>query len=120
MAVAVIVGIIFATFLTLVVVPTMYSVVDDVTDWFRRHYLHPSHGESVVSYPSEGYGAGSSEDQTGSGSPVPPKDTSPDRGTPGSGEVAEEAVPILRRSGEGAGPVRRQTPGSADPEPGMA
>ena len=36
MAVAVIVGIIFATFLTLVLVPVLYSVVDDVARFFRR------------------------------------------------------------------------------------
>ena len=38
MAIAVIVGIIFATFLTLVVVPVMYSLVDDVSGWFQRHF----------------------------------------------------------------------------------
>ena len=36
MAVAVIVGIIFATFLTLVLVPVLYSVVDDLSRFFRR------------------------------------------------------------------------------------
>ena len=36
MAVAVIVGIIFATFLTLVLVPVMYSLVDDLVRIFRR------------------------------------------------------------------------------------
>ena len=36
MAVAVIVGIIFATFLTLVLVPVMYSLVDDLVGLFRR------------------------------------------------------------------------------------
>jgi hypothetical protein len=40
MAVAVIAGILFATFLTLVLVPVMYSLVDDVSDFFRRHYTH--------------------------------------------------------------------------------
>ncbi len=39
MAIAVIAGIIFATFLTLILVPVMYSIVDDATDWFRRHFL---------------------------------------------------------------------------------
>jgi hypothetical protein len=43
MAVAVIAGILFATFLTLVLVPVMYSLVDDVSGFFRRHYTH--HGE---------------------------------------------------------------------------
>jgi len=38
MAIAVIVGIIFATFLTLIVVPVMYSLVDDVSGWFRIHF----------------------------------------------------------------------------------
>ena len=38
MAIAVIAGIIFATFLTLIVVPVMYQVVDDIGRFFRRHY----------------------------------------------------------------------------------
>lgn len=38
MAIAVIAGIIFATFLTLIVVPVMYQVVDDMGRFFRRHY----------------------------------------------------------------------------------
>ena len=41
MAVAVIVGILFATFLTLVLVPVMYSLVDELVGLFRR----PRHGE---------------------------------------------------------------------------
>jgi multidrug efflux pump len=39
MAIAVIVGILFATFLTLIVVPVMYSLVDDGAVFLRRHYL---------------------------------------------------------------------------------
>ncbi len=35
MAVAVIVGIVFATFLTLILVPVLYSLVDDLTEFFR-------------------------------------------------------------------------------------
>jgi hypothetical protein len=38
MAVAVIVGILFATFLTLVLVPVMYSLVDDFTLFFQKHF----------------------------------------------------------------------------------
>ena len=38
MAVAVIVGILFATFLTLVLVPVMYSLVDDVSKFFSKHF----------------------------------------------------------------------------------
>lgn len=41
MAVAVIVGILFATFLTLVLVPVMYSLVDDLSAFFMRHFAHP-------------------------------------------------------------------------------
>ncbi|MCA9737617.1 MAG: efflux RND transporter permease subunit [Gemmatimonadota bacterium] len=39
MAIAVIAGILFATFLTLVLVPVMYSLVDDFTRFFQRHYV---------------------------------------------------------------------------------
>jgi len=39
MAVAVIAGILFATFLTLILVPVMYSLLDDMTDFFRSRYL---------------------------------------------------------------------------------
>ena len=39
MAVAVIVGILFATFLTLVLVPVMYSLVDDGSSFFKRHFV---------------------------------------------------------------------------------
>jgi multidrug efflux pump subunit AcrB len=38
MAIAVIVGLSFATVLTLVLVPVMYSVVDDLGDFFGRHF----------------------------------------------------------------------------------
>ncbi|HUG42505.1 MAG TPA: efflux RND transporter permease subunit [Longimicrobiales bacterium] len=38
MAIAVIAGLSFATVLTLVLVPVMYSLVDDVGEFFRRHY----------------------------------------------------------------------------------
>ncbi|HUF76381.1 MAG TPA: efflux RND transporter permease subunit, partial [Longimicrobiales bacterium] len=38
MAVAIIAGILFATFLTLILVPVMYSLVDDVEKFFRKHY----------------------------------------------------------------------------------
>jgi multidrug efflux pump subunit AcrB len=38
MAIAVICGIVFATFLTLVLVPIMYSLVDDFSDFFARNF----------------------------------------------------------------------------------
>ncbi len=39
MAVAVIVGIVFATFLTLVLVPVMYSLVEEAADTARKHFV---------------------------------------------------------------------------------
>jgi multidrug efflux pump len=39
MAIAVIAGLTFATILTLILVPVMYSLLDDVSDFFRRHYV---------------------------------------------------------------------------------
>ena len=39
MAIVVIAGILFATFLTLVLVPVMYSLVDDFTKFFKKHYV---------------------------------------------------------------------------------
>jgi multidrug efflux pump subunit AcrB len=38
MAIAVIAGLAFATFLTLVLVPVMYSLLDDFDDWIARHF----------------------------------------------------------------------------------
>ncbi|MCG6955609.1 MAG: efflux RND transporter permease subunit [Gemmatimonadetes bacterium] len=49
MAVAVIAGILFATFLTLVLVPVMYSLVDDFAAFFARHFKHQEEFEGVAS-----------------------------------------------------------------------
>jgi multidrug efflux pump len=40
MAVAIIAGILFATFLTLILVPVLYSLVDDFTHFFERHFVY--------------------------------------------------------------------------------
>jgi multidrug efflux pump subunit AcrB len=40
MAIAVIAGLAFATLLTLVVVPVLYAVLDDLASWFRRTFTH--------------------------------------------------------------------------------
>ena len=48
MAVAVIVGIIFATFLTLVLVPVLYSVVSDLARFFRRGEAEEGSGRGHV------------------------------------------------------------------------
>ncbi|MNC98023.1 hypothetical protein D3C83_158670 [compost metagenome] len=42
MAIAVIVGILFATFLTLLLVPVLYSMADDLAAWFGRIYAPPA------------------------------------------------------------------------------
>jgi len=51
MAIAVIVGILFATFLTLVLVPVMYSLVDDVTDFLKRHFVTSEAEEAQTAEP---------------------------------------------------------------------
>ena len=49
MAVAVIVGIIFATFLTLILVPVLYSIVDDLARLFRRREVaEPEEGGATA------------------------------------------------------------------------
>jgi multidrug efflux pump subunit AcrB len=52
MAVAIIAGILFATFLTLILVPVMYSLVDDFSDFFRKHYTNQDVAdESIANVP---------------------------------------------------------------------
>lgn len=76
MAIAVIVGILFATFLTLILVPVLYSLIDDLTDFVQRHFTHPV---------EKGVGADS----------VEPDVTAEGEWTPGVGEPAAppEAAP---------------------------
>jgi multidrug efflux pump len=50
MAIAVIAGLTFATVLTLGLVPVMYSLLDDLGDFFRRHYVHSD--EPAVTAPA--------------------------------------------------------------------
>ena len=45
MAVAIIAGILFATFLTLILVPVIYSMVDEVTSFLKLHFLHAEEPE---------------------------------------------------------------------------
>ena len=58
MAIAVIIGILFATFLTLLLVPVLYSVVDDVSDFFKRNFTQP---EQAL---AEGFGSGVTSGET--------------------------------------------------------
>jgi multidrug efflux pump len=64
MAVAVIVGIIFATILTLIVVPVMYSVTDDMEAWFGRHFMASDPEPAWASMELPGGGGGG---RTGNG-----------------------------------------------------
>jgi multidrug efflux pump subunit AcrB len=86
MAVAVIVGILFATFLTLVLVPVMYSLVDDVAAFFRRHFVASEESEDgAPGHVANGVQPG-----------VPALEESPE----------EELVPVLRRQLRPFGPPR--------------
>jgi hypothetical protein len=47
MAIAVIAGLAFATFLTLVLVPVMYSLLDDFDNWLKRNLTRPEEPEAI-------------------------------------------------------------------------
>ena len=74
-AIAVIAGIIFATFLTLVLVPVMYSLIDDFTAFFEKWFKHHPGDEE--------------EDAAIFGGIVPPKVSTPDPVTQPEREPAE-------------------------------
>ena len=74
MAIAVIVGLSFATVLTLVLVPVLYSLVDDFTNFFRKHYVREKEDAERVPY------AG----------PVEPK-------TAAARSTEEDRVPVMAR-----------------------
>jgi multidrug efflux pump subunit AcrB len=65
MAVAVIAGIIFATFLTLVLVPVMYSLAEDLSGLFRRLYLGEDRHPDDAREPEEAAGPAPAPDQPG-------------------------------------------------------
>jgi multidrug efflux pump subunit AcrB len=48
MAIAVIAGLAFATFLTLVLVPVMYSLLDDFDDFVKRNFMRASEEEDEI------------------------------------------------------------------------
>jgi multidrug efflux pump subunit AcrB len=104
MAVAVIAGIVFATFLTLVLVPVLYSLVDDASGFLLRHFTHAgdaSPGE--VSSEARGEGGGPRAPTGGDGGSAP-AGGSPAQ--PGRG----------RRKPEPAGTYRNTLTGLAGPE----
>jgi multidrug efflux pump len=53
MAIAVIVGLSFATVLTLVLVPVLYSLIDDGAEWFKRVYTRAEEPQSDAAEPRE-------------------------------------------------------------------
>jgi multidrug efflux pump len=59
MAIAVIVGLTFATVLTLILVPVLYSLVDDFEAFFARHYRQPAAPAEAA--PEEAVGAAARE-----------------------------------------------------------
>jgi multidrug efflux pump subunit AcrB len=84
MAIAVIVGIIFATFLTLVLVPVMYSLVDDFTRAFSQYFVHADAETEEEATPSP-------TDEGRYRAPTPPSVR-----TPEPAEVFRSGTPGLR------------------------
>lgn len=71
MAIAIIAGILFATFLTLILVPVMYSLIDDTTDFVRRHFLNTDGADYSAAAGSEGE-AGAGKDSGTHEGVIPP------------------------------------------------
>jgi multidrug efflux pump len=69
MAVAIIAGILFATFLTLILVPVMYSLVDDFTLFFRKHFARTDAGSERA--PAAGVPEQRPDAPVGGRSPLP-------------------------------------------------
>jgi multidrug efflux pump len=70
MAIAVIVGLSFATVLTLILVPVLYSLVDDASGFFQRHFAHPVEEEDDEPY-AEPYEPAAARAPTGEREPEP-------------------------------------------------
>jgi len=83
MAIAVVVGIIFATVLTLIVVPVLYSLVDDLTDIFRKHFVADDDAD------------------TGDATEEPHRAGVPDHARPGGRKVADPVPALTRRMDPG-------------------
>jgi multidrug efflux pump subunit AcrB len=99
MALAIIAGILFATFLTLVLVPVMYAIVDDVAAFFKRHFSWDEAAVPAV--------VGEADDLAGL-SPFPEE-------VPEPGDTRMPQPVVVRRTSEGG----RTFPGAMPrPEPG--
>lgn len=100
MAVAIIAGVLFATFLTLILVPVMYSLVDDFASFFKRHYVPRSAEDGPE-------GAQAEDDEEAIEAP-------------GEGPWVDEPEPVgARRTGVERGGERGRGPGlDPAPEPG--
>ena len=86
MAIAVIIGILFATFLTLILVPVLYSAVEDVSDFFKRNFTQG--GKVLAGELGAGMASGGTSSQEAGGiaqpiavpqafSGMPPKEAGP-------------------------------------------
>lgn len=73
MAVAIIAGVLFATFLTLVLVPVMYSLVDDFAKFFEKYYVYREKDEGRT---PETFG-GNGRKATDARPPVPAEEPEP-------------------------------------------
>ena len=93
MAVAIIAGILFATFLTLMLVPVMYSLVDDFSNFFQRHFVYSEDGEEL-----------------GDGGPDQGVDTLDDGLATGIPSAPRPEAVGVRRSDSGAGDLALDTP----------
>jgi len=112
MAVAIIAGVLFATFLTLVLVPVMYSLVDDAASFLRRYYTRTPEPDVEATRPH----GGSADPDVRPGEPEPVPE-------PWTGEP--EPVGVVRsrereaRGCKGRGVPRPET-GSPEIHPGRA
>ena len=104
MAIAVIIGILFATFLTLILVPVLYSVVDDASDFFTRNFTQG--GAVLAEQGAFGTTSGAtwSPESEGTAKPDPskPDPSKPDPGEPSPGST--QGVPVAGPTGRAPQP----------------
>jgi multidrug efflux pump len=103
MAIAVIAGLTFATFLTLVLVPVMYALVDDFVLFFQRHFVAAAAEPALAGVPA---GAGAGAGAAGAAPPPAPEGWAPEPEPEREpvDQPAREAVHALRRLREWLAP----------------
>ena len=95
MAIAVIIGILFATFLTLILVPVLYSVVDDASDFFKRNFTQGGVALAEDSGSGVTWGETWSPKSGGAGEPGPadPR-VEPSEGSPTTPDTLTDPIPV--------------------------